>query len=244
MEHSLSQRQIQILKAIIDEYIETAEAVGSESLEKKYNLGVSPATIRNEMALLTKIGYLRQPHTSSGRVPSPKAMKFYISQLMEEKSLSVTEEVKAKEQVWDVRKDLDSLLYQTTHALAQKTGTLSVGAVDKENKVWHAGYSNVFSNPEFADVMLCESLFSLMDEVGSIRELFFGREFLSPIEVLFGEEMSYKNLHPVSLIVSHFKLNGRDAVLGIIGPSRIRYPHVIPVLRYYSNLLQEISEVQ
>ena len=76
MSDGLTARQTQILKCIIDEYIETAEAVGSEALEKKYSLGVSPATIRNEMASLTKLGFLRQLHTSAGRVPSPKAMKF------------------------------------------------------------------------------------------------------------------------------------------------------------------------
>ena len=83
MSDALSARQTHILKSLIDEYIEAAEPIGSESLEKKYDLGVSPATIRNEMLTLTKMGYLRQPHTSAGRIPSPKAMKFYIDQLME-----------------------------------------------------------------------------------------------------------------------------------------------------------------
>jgi len=97
--NSLTSRQTQILKVIIDEYIETAEPVGSDSLEKKYNLGVSPATIRNEMSLLTKSGYLKQPHTSAGRVPTSGAMKFYVDQLMEEKQMSLTDEVKAKKEI-------------------------------------------------------------------------------------------------------------------------------------------------
>ena len=77
----LTPRQIQILKAIIDEYIATAEAVGSETLEKKHSLGVSPATIRNEMVRLTELGMLSQPHTSSGRAPTPIALKYYVDQL-------------------------------------------------------------------------------------------------------------------------------------------------------------------
>src|SRR3972149_7736971 len=99
MTDGLTSRQTQILKTIIDEYIETALPVGSENLDKKYNLGVSPATIRNEMSSLTKAGYLKQPHTSAGRIPTPTAMKFYIDQLMEEKKMSLAEEVKAKEDV-------------------------------------------------------------------------------------------------------------------------------------------------
>ena len=85
--NALTSRQTQILKALIDEYIETAEPVGSDALDKKYNLGVSPATIRNEMVNLTKLGFLKQPHTSAGRVPTSGAMKFYIDQLMEEKQI-------------------------------------------------------------------------------------------------------------------------------------------------------------
>ena len=80
----LTDRQIKILKAIIEEYIETAEAVGSQTLDKKYGLGVSPATIRNEMVRLTANGFLKQPHASAGRVPTPMALKFYIQNLMQQ----------------------------------------------------------------------------------------------------------------------------------------------------------------
>ena len=100
-QNALTSRQTQILKTIVDEYIAKAIPVGSASLDKKYNLGVSPATIRAEMVQLTKMKYLKQPHTSSGRVPTPTAMKFYINQLMEEKQLGVAEEVKAKEKTKD-----------------------------------------------------------------------------------------------------------------------------------------------
>src|SRR3989338_6863047 len=129
MAEALTARQTQILKAMIDEYMETAEAVGSENLEKKYNLGISPATIRNEMVVLTYLGYLRQPHTSAGRIPTPKAMKFYIDQLMEEKQMSLADEVKAKEEVMDAGNDFDELLDEATHALSHATQSLSVATV-------------------------------------------------------------------------------------------------------------------
>ena len=90
---NLTTRQIQILKAIIEEYIETAAPVGSEMLDKKYNLGISPATIRNEMVRLTSLGYLKQPHTSAGRIPTSMGMKFYVDQLMEEKALSLNSRI-------------------------------------------------------------------------------------------------------------------------------------------------------
>src|SRR5258706_13034922 len=101
--HELTQRQIQIIKTLIEEYIESAEAVGSETLEKEHNLSASPATIRNEMVRLSELGYLKKPHTSAGRIPTPMAMKFYVTQLMKEKELSTAEEVALKERVWDYR---------------------------------------------------------------------------------------------------------------------------------------------
>lgn len=241
MSEGLTTRQTQILKGLIDEYIESAGPVGSENLEKKYGLGVSPATIRNEMVTLTKLKYLRQPHTSSGRVPTPKAMKFYISQLMEEKQMSLAEEVKAKEKVWDSRKNLDQLLDEATHALADSTKSLAVAATD-DGKVWHSGYANVFRSPEFADLQICADLFTFLEETKRVNDLFFGRnQFDSPIEVLFGEELGWPELRPISVVTTHFNVAGREGALGVIGPTRLSYPRIIPVLRYFGNLIQEIT---
>lgn len=78
----LTERQRLILALIIREYIETAQPVGSESLQKRYHLDASPATIRNDMAALTEAGYLRQPHTSAGRVPTEEGYRYFVRQLM------------------------------------------------------------------------------------------------------------------------------------------------------------------
>ena len=78
----LNERKMKILKAVVKDYIETAEAVGSRTISKKHNLGVSAATIRNEMADLEELGYLVQPHTSAGRVPTEKGYKLYVDLLM------------------------------------------------------------------------------------------------------------------------------------------------------------------
>lgn len=242
MKDSLTSRQTQILKALIDEYITTAEPVGSEALDKKYNLGVSPATIRNEMVTLTRLGYLRQPHTSAGRIPSPTAMKFYINQLMQEKRMSLADEVKAKEDVWDSRADLDELMEDATKALSESTNTLALSAIS-DGKVWLAGYSNIFDNPEFADIQACASLFSFLEEVQSIQELFFERsQGVSPIEVLFGEELGWPGLALIGIVTTHFTVRGKSGAIGIIGPIRLSYPTVIPTLRYFKNLIEEVGK--
>src|SRR3989344_5522124 len=97
MATTLTDRQAQILKAIIEEYTTTAEPEGSVTLEKKDNLGISPATTRNEVAALTSAGFLNQPHASAGRSPTPLALKYDIRELVKEEEMSVAEEVAVKE---------------------------------------------------------------------------------------------------------------------------------------------------
>ncbi len=242
MSDTLTVRQTQILKSIIDEYIDTAEPVGSESLEKKYSLGVSPATVRNEMMSLTKTGYLRQPHTSAGRVPSPKAMKFYIDQLMDERHMSLADEVKVKEDVRGKVDNLHEFLNEATHELSHITQTLAVCALDKGDKVWHAGYSHVFENPEFSDFESTSSLFSFLEEMTLMHELFFRRMTgISPVEVVFGEELGWPGFNPVGIIGSHFEIGDTHGALGVIGPSRQEYQRVIPVIRYFKDLIEELG---
>lgn len=239
MSDALTSRQTQILKSIIDEYISTAEPVGSEALEKKYNLGVSPATVRNEMNGLTQMSYLRQPHTSAGRIPSPKAMKFYIDQLMEERKMSVAEEVKVKEDV-KTQTNVSELLDDATHELAQITKSLAVATLDDENdKVWHSGYANLFLNPEFADLECTATLFSFLEEVQQMHELFFERMTgLSPVEVIFGEELGWPGFSPIGVVGTRFEIGGIHGALGVIGPARLQYPRIIPVVRYFRDLLE------
>ena len=237
----LTARQTQVLKALIDEYIESAEPVGSEVLEKKHDLGVSSATIRNEMVSLTKAGFLKQPHTSAGRVPTPYAMKFYIDTLMEEKQMSLADEVKAKEEVWDVRDDTDQLMSEAVQSLAQRTGNLAIATVDEDGRVWHSGYANVFANPEFADLALCADLFSMLEEADSIHDLFFKRVRAgSPFDVIFGEDLGWPTMAPVSVVATQFNLRGKTAALGVIGPARL-CPTVIPILRYFGKMMQEVT---
>jgi heat-inducible transcriptional repressor len=240
--NALTSRQTQILKTLIDEYIETAEPVGSDALEKKYNLGVSPATIRNEMASLTKSGFLKQPHTSAGRVPTPGAMKFYVDQLMEEKGLSLAEEVKAKDEVWDSKGDLNKLLNEMTHSLADKTGGMAIAATE-DGSVWQAGHANIFSYPEFSNIADCASLFGFMDEDEQLLDLFFTRfPMETAFDVLFAEELGLRNL-PVGIVAAHFRVSGRNGALGVIGPVRQSYARVVPTIRYYRNMLEEIMEI-
>jgi len=238
----LNARQSKILKSIIEEYIETAEPVGSQTLDKKYSLGVSPATIRSEMVRLTRDGYLKQPHTSAGRIPTSMGLKFYIGELMDEKEMSVTEEVSAREAVWDYRFEFDHLLREVTRALASRTQTIAVATTD-DGDAYSAGYANILDMPEFFDIDVTRNVLSLLDETKRLQALFdksFGED---PIHVLLGEELGQEYLTPCGFVFIHFNAGAnKKGSLGVIGPSRLNYPKVIPTLRYFGKLIDEITK--
>lgn len=235
----LTPRQTQILKAVIDEYIATAEPVGSETLEKKYNLGVSPATIRNEMIRLTTMGMLAQPHTSAGRSPTPIALKYYVEHLMKTKDLSVAESVAVKEKIWDYRQEADKLLREATKTLAEKTRALAITATE-DGDLYYAGAANILDMPEFYDYQLTHNLLSTLDEFDFWWKIISRRE--DPFDVIIGEEMGLEELLGRCGFVYHkFTTPHVSGAIGIVGPSRLNYPQVVPVVRYVGDLIVEFA---
>lgn len=135
----LDDRKKSILHAIVDDYINTAEPIGSRTLARKHQLGLSSATIRNEMADLEDMGYLFQPHTSAGRIPSDKGYRFYVDQLMKSSELTV-EEMSSIKYAMEIRiNELSQLLKRASVAMSQVTKYASVTAAPgKQNNVLKA----------------------------------------------------------------------------------------------------------
>ena len=119
---SLDKRKLTILKAIISSYIDNAEAVGSRTISKKFELGVSPATIRNEMSDLEEMGFLVQPHTSSGRIPTDKAYRYYVDDLWKKVSSSNNDSLKQlKTIIEETSNEIDSVFKNSVRILSQFT---------------------------------------------------------------------------------------------------------------------------
>ena len=130
----LSERQLQILQAIITDYVENAEPVGSRSIAKKYDLGVSPATIRNEMSDLEEMGYLTHPHTSAGRVPSDKAYRLYVNNLMKRKNLSAKDKRLINERLASSRDEFDRTIRHAAELLSEITNLASFAMTPATNE--------------------------------------------------------------------------------------------------------------
>lgn len=239
IDKTLTNRQITILKAIIEEYITTAEPVGSETLEKKYTLGISPATIRNEMVRLAQLGLLSQPHASAGRAPTPIALKFYVEHLMKQKNLSVAEEVSVKEKVWDYREEMDKFLRQATRALAEKTKTLAF-TTTQDGDLYYAGAANILSMPEFYDYELTHHLLLTLDQGGYWWEIVSRQE--DPFDVILGDAFGQRSvLSQCGVIYYRFSSPSLSGAIGVVGPSRLNYPYVMPMVRYVGTLIGDLS---
>lgn len=236
----LTDRQVQILRAIVEEYTQTAEPVGSETLDKKYNLGVSPATIRNEMSYLVDLGYLKQPHTSAGRIPSPTAIKLYIKEMMKERSLTVAEEVSAKEKVWEKRHELGEALRATTHELARRTGSIGIAITD-DMRVYSAGYAHILDLPEFFDIDVTRTVLSMLDEVNQLLDVLRKAQSDTEIHILLGDDFGNHLLEPVGMVYTDFHTPYHKGSLGVIGSSRLDYSYVVPLVRHFGQLICELS---
>ncbi|GAA4369136.1 heat-inducible transcriptional repressor HrcA [Actinomadura sp. NPDC048032] len=121
----LDDRKLAVLRAIVEDYVSTNEPVGSKALADRHNLGVSPATIRNDMAVLEEQGYIAQPHTSAGRVPTDKGYRLFVDRLSTIKPLSVAER-RAIETFLSGAYDLDDVVGRTVRLLAQLTRQVAV----------------------------------------------------------------------------------------------------------------------
>ena len=118
---ALSERKKKILRAVVESYVQTAEPVGSKAILELAGLSVSSATIRNDLADLTEEGYLEQPHTSAGRIPSPKGYRLYVNELMEEQRLSIEETRQINEALHLKMKELDKVIDQAGRMVSQLT---------------------------------------------------------------------------------------------------------------------------
>ena len=241
----LTQRQIKILKCITEEFIETASPVGSETLEKKFNLGISSATIRNEMSALTQLGFLKKSHLSAGRCPTSMGLKYYVRNLMTPKNLSVNDEIGVKEKVWDYRNEFERLLKEMTRELAVRTRNLAISTTD-QGALFSYGASNLLEEPEFFNIDVTKTVLSLIDNANFWFEIISKAGNLNPesaeiVHLLIGEDLGLEHLEPCGFVYQNYEAGPHRGIVGIIGPARCHYTYVVPVVDYFAELLSTIS---
>lgn len=236
----LTERQLQILKAIIEEFISGARPVGSETLTEKRQLAFSPATVRNEMAVLHQEGFIEKPHVSAGREPTELGLRFYLTSLMQEQTLPVLQEVAIKQRLFQYRQDPSRMLREAALALTEGTGYL--GAVTTHGgTIFYAGAQKILEHPEFFDINVTRAALDLLDNYDLLHDLFSRAAEPKSITVLIGREIGLANLEKVGLVFAHYGDPQKGGVVAVLGPTRMSYAVVVPQVRYLAQLLTELS---
>ena len=197
-EQKLDERKVKILNAVIRNYLETGEPVGSRTISKYTDLNLSSATIRNEMADLEELGYIVQPHTSAGRIPSDKGYRFYVDNLMEEKNREVTE---MKEFVIEKTGRMEQILKQVAKLLANNTN-----------------YATMVSAPTITTNKVKFIQLSLVDEKQLVAVIVLNSNIVKNIMIDISEEIENETLLKLNLLLNT-TLNGlsiQEINLGII----------------------------
>lgn len=231
----MTERQQQILSSIIEQYAEVASPVGSSLLAKVF--GVSSATIRAEMAELERLGYITQPHTSAGRIPTDKGYRLYVNNLSEEKESipAVRAERALTARVSSggmpertIRNAVDTLV-ELTHNL----GLATIG-----NQLYMSGLSNLFGQPEFMQRGQVQQVAQLLDNLEPwLREAAPNE----PLSVYIGRENPIGRTAGCSLIISKFHSPYSDqSYIGVLGPTRQSYRDVMTLVRHAGEALEEV----
>lgn len=250
---NLTKRQEGILFAIIEEYAELAAPVGSVTLAKLFD--VSSATIRSEMVHLEMMGYIAQPHTSAGRVPTDAGYRYYVNAISERPEaikdiaklgtgLNHEKSPDRSNRVLEVRINsqtrADFAIRGAVDSLVELTGNLGLATIG--DQLYISGISRLFTQPEFLDTQRVQDVAKLLDNLEPwLREASPGQ----PLNIFIGQENPIGKTSQVSLIISRFRSPYSDkSYIGVLGPTRQNYIRVMSLVRSAGNILEEALAVK
>lgn len=232
----MTDRQVKILQAIIEQYAEVAAPVGSSLMAKLFN--VSSATIRSEMAELEKLGFIEQPHTSAGRIPTDKGYRYYVNQFSELPDDKHSSEGRAQQALATrvagggqpertIRNAVDTLV-ELTHNL----GLATIGS-----QLYMSGLSNLFGQPEFIQKGQVQEVARLLDNLEPwLKEAAPNK----PLSVYIGRENPIGASAGCSLIISRFRSPFSDqSYIGVLGPTRQSYHDVMSLVGRAGQALED-----
>lgn len=234
----MTDRQIAILAAIIEQYAEIAAPVGSVTLAKLFN--VSSATIRSEMARLEEMGMIMQPHTSAGRIPTDQGYRFYVNSLTEASEGQTplldrgTRALEARVNTHGDR--ADRAIRSAVDSLVELTQNLGIATIGDE--LYMNGIGNLFSQPEFLNGQHVQAVARLLDNLEPwLREAAPNE----PLNVYIGSENPIGKTSGATLIISRFRSPYSDrSYIGVLGPTRQSYGKVMRLVRHAGAMLEEV----
>ena len=220
----VTEREGKILNCIIKEYIDSKAPVSSKLLSKKYHFGIKPSTMRIEFQKLTELGYLQQPHTSAGRVPTDKGYRFYVDNLKpkyKSRGLSPIEE-----EIGDSFRSFQHL----TKRIAELTSNLALSYFPGEDVFFKEGWDNIFKEPEFEDTDLASKFAEMVESFEENMAAFTDSDYP---RIFIGKEAKglIRGSREFSVIVSKIHLpKKKNGLLALLGPKRMDYNKNVDII--------------
>ena len=232
---TITSRQAKILAAIVKENCENCRPVASSDLASKYDLSVSSATIRNEMAELEKLEYITQPHTSAGRVPTDKGFRYFVNQLMHKVRLTLKEQEVLKRELLKLKVAHAEIGRRLAKVLSDYSHQAAFSVFPEE--VSTVGISNLLNNSALSGEDARE-IAKFFDDIDEYAEKMITDYASHEAEAFIGKELALSKTSDYSMIVSGVELpSGKKGVIGLIGPKSMKYEKHLGLMKYISKLL-------
>ncbi|OGC13409.1 hypothetical protein A3J90_06075 [candidate division WOR-1 bacterium RIFOXYC2_FULL_37_10] len=238
----ITERKREILGAVVEDYINTAEPVGSFTITKHYLKSISPATVRNEMQELEQCGYITHPHTSSGRIPTDNGYRYYIDNIMETKKISGREITLIKSGIKKIGRGIEEIMRGSLKMLSSLLNYATVFvSFGKKERTMSSGISKILNQPEFQSVENIKNVIETLEHEQLICRILEEYSKFEPLTIHIGHENKFKHMKDLSIVVAHHNLRGFDpCAIGIIGPTRMDYNRVTSVLRQISEEMETL----
>lgn len=221
----MNTRQAKLLSAIIDQFIQTAEPVGSLNLVVGSSFQVSGATLRNEMRLLCQEGFLEQPHVSAGRIPTAKGYQVYVREYIEpsREVQAVRKDFERLKQAYVRRKDQEKV-YEAVTLLSHMIPNVAFATVPHKDMVYYVGLANTLRQPEFVhSPTLATDVVEVLES--GLAKILDGVELDDDVRAYIGEENLVPQIQSCSMLVTRYDLRGSHGAIGILGPMRMDYAY-------------------
>ncbi|MBU4315339.1 hypothetical protein KJ673_02945 [Patescibacteria group bacterium] len=228
----MNERQLKILAVIVEGYVRTAQPVASRAVFETCEFSVSPATIRSDMSFLEEAGFLRQPHTSSGRVPTESGYRIYIENFVKQPKVHKTS-VQMQKAIQNAQSPKE-LVQEMAQCLTRLSGETAIASLDQG---WnhYTGISKLFEKPEFNDVQTLRSLSLVVDRFDQTLREIFG-DVHDDVNIWIGGQNPFGE-QIATMMVKYRLPNGMIGTLGLIGPMRMNYEKNICLLEQAKELL-------
>ncbi|MCR4323016.1 MAG: hypothetical protein NUV61_02925 [Candidatus Azambacteria bacterium] len=226
----ISDRQKSILFAVIEEYVKTAQPISSQMVCELFDFDVSPATMRAEIARLEEDGYLQQPHTSAGRVPTDKGYRLFVDALLVHKERENKKARAAMRHVADLDQEAYAAFADLARAIATLAGSTVFSGALRSSAFFKAGVHDTLSQPELEDFSLRKRFGDVVDSIEEDLPAFTDALAREGPVVFIGKENPLSKARDFSMLVSRCRISGGDGVVVILGPKRMNYRKSIDAL--------------